>query len=164
MRIAKYIAIAIVALTLPSSASGTGVSTVGTDLSIAHAYWHDARPDLSTACPSVQVVTRPMEPGFNGATMLPGGAIWAETVDGSCLIAVSPEMAATMNTASYEQQMSCDAMVHEYGHILGLPDVATPGIMDGEWQERLVPACQQLVVVEPEVAPAVHHRKRHQRL
>ena len=138
MRTAISTAITLIALALPVSAGAevvTGSPAVQRDLIVSVAYWHTPAP-----CGAIVVEVTALAPaeGANG-TLIPNP--WAETVDGSCLVKLSPEL-WTYEAAN--ESIVCEVMVHEYGHVLGLPDSPEIGEMNQYPEERApIAACTE---------------------
>jgi len=128
------------------AANVTANHTVGSEVSLAQAYWHVETPALAAPCP-VEVFEGPLTAalGQSGA-IEPAADVWAETVDGSCTIVISPEMWRAANRGdTYDTYDTCIAIAHEYGHTLGLPDEVSPAIMNFRWTKasQVDPLCGQ---------------------
>jgi hypothetical protein len=129
-------------------ANVTTEPVVQLDLRLAVSYWKQERPELTTQCPVVEVEQTPLEAGEGApGAIYPANAAWAQTVIGDCLIKISPAMWDAMNEplwivedfAGYTNEWhptgpleACVAIIHEYGHVLGLPDTESPGMMEFE--------------------------------
>lgn len=175
-----------------SETNVTNTPRVQGDLITAYFYWQHERPDLKAACPKgVQAIVTEMRNAANPDGSLPivASGVWAETAINGCTIRVSPSLWEAINdpNSTGKPEEACITFLHEYGHVLGLWDTLTPGIMDQEWSGiGKVPMCEEwrpkLPVVqpapepnepEPEVTitikrpPVKHHRhhrhKRHHR-
>ena len=164
-RLALIAAVFSLALALPVQAGAqnvTGSAIAQSSLAAARTYWQQARPELSTEC-SVQVLVEPMRPA-EGATGVAhaGTEVGAETELYGCTIVLSPATWASPGVV-------CRMLVHEYGHVLGLPDAAT-GIMSpypGDPARRGLAVCGEaapvIEVVEMYAQPTTGepHRRRH---
>jgi hypothetical protein len=116
------------------AANVTANRTVRNELALAKAYWHIEAPALEAPCP-VQVFEGPMTAAAAEAGAIePAADVWAETVDGSCNIVISPNMwRAVQRDDAYDTHNTCITFAHEYGHTLGLPDEPIPAIMNSQW-------------------------------
>lgn len=132
---ASCVLAACVALATPAGVPArdvTDMPIVQRDLGIAVAYWHRVLPGVTHG--PVTVTVGPMLPaeGPNGVMIAPE-FVEAETVAGASVIALSPATwrAMTKPAPWHERingrtprQISVRVIVHEYGHTLGLDDVA----------------------------------------
>jgi hypothetical protein len=140
------LALAIFACGTAHAASVTDSGKITDEIALAQAYWHAESPRLVAHCP-VRVLEHPMSGALgNDDGTVPAANVWAETVDGSCSIVISPAMWDAVNdgdaTDTYD---TCVALAHEYGHVLGLPDEVSPAIMNSNWTTatRNDPLCGQ---------------------
>lgn len=128
------------------AANVTANRTVRNEISLARAYWHIEEPTLAGPCP-VQVFEGPLTAALGQAGAIePASDVWAETVDGSCDIVISPSMWQAANRGdTYDTYNTCIAFAHEYGHTLGLPDEPMPAIMNFKWTKasQVDPLCGQ---------------------
>jgi hypothetical protein len=150
IRLSPVLAAVLVAgLTVCGAAQAANVTTdraVTSEISLAAAYWRVEAPALTAPCP-VQVFEGPLTAALGEAGAIePAADVWAETVDGSCDIVISPDMWRAANRDdAYDIYNTCIAFAHEYGHTLGLPDEASPAIMNFAWTpaSEVDPLCGQ---------------------
>jgi hypothetical protein len=150
IRLSPVLAAVLVAgLTVCGAAQAANVTTdrtVTSEISLAAAYWRVEAPALTAPCP-VQVFEGPLTAALGEAGAIePAADVWAETVDGSCNIVISPDMWRAANRGdAYDTYNTCIAFAHEYGHTLGLPDEASPAIMNFAWTpaSEVDPLCGQ---------------------
>jgi hypothetical protein len=128
------------------AANVTADRSVRDEVSLAQAYWQIEEPTLAAPCP-VQVFEGPLTAALGEAGAIePATDVWAETVDGSCNIVISPSMWQAVHRGdAYDTYNTCIAFAHEYGHTLGLPDAPTPAIMNFKWTKasQVDPLCGQ---------------------
>lgn len=139
----KSLPVALVALALlPASALAgpgdpfTDVSSrpvIAQDLQIAAGYWHE------TECSTVTVLVGPMQAatGENGEVM-PASTVWAETTLGSCTIDLSQ---VAFRSRHGFPRIFCQLIVHEMGHIVGLPDSSSVPMMNETVDYDRAPVC-----------------------
>ena len=132
----------LIAAVLPSVALAgpgdpfTDVSSrpvIAQDLQIAADYWHQ------TPCSTVTVQVGPMAPatGEDGS-VIPSSELWAETALDGCEIDLAPQAWASRHGFA---RLFCDTIVHEYGHIVGLPDSSSVPMMHQTVGRDRDPAC-----------------------
>lgn len=144
----------------PTGPSGnvTYVPQVQLDLALAAAYWQVTEPTVpAPACVPVQVTVQPMvDAQLPDGSMFPASEIGAETVRGTCSIAVAPDEWALSTTGSAGRYSICAIIAHEYGLVLGLPEDYGNDMMNPNWvQGRQDALCAR--VYTP------HHLSRYER-
>jgi hypothetical protein len=139
------------------AANVTANRTVRNELSLAQVYWRIEEPALAAPCP-VQVFEGPLTAAVGQAGAIePASDVWAETVDGSCNIVISQNMWQAANRGdTYDTYNTCIAFAHEYGHTLGLPDEASPAIMNFRWTKasQIDPLCGLYTYGWRKISPA----------
>jgi len=120
----------------------TGDPFVQHDLAAAVHYWHVHAPALTPACAPETVTVGPMMDGYGVANVIISAQhIWAETAVGDCTIALSFDLWHTLHQPNRIMRYdACLAIVHEYGHTLGLPDETSVPMMSG-WSHRHAREC-----------------------
>jgi hypothetical protein len=146
---ASTAALALAAPAQAAAADVTATPMVQRDLRAADDYFDVVTPDAADRCPSVSVFVDPMAAAIgNDGQRVAAGNVWAQTAIGSCTIDLSrsfwgfltrpgfgPNMSATLQTSPNNYRLvpatgrwavayGCAVIVHEYGHVLGLPDTA----------------------------------------
>jgi hypothetical protein len=105
-----------------------GPASASPDLNAAVRTAQSVWPSVAQRCGPVQIVI--------GALSSVNADSSAETYYSSCLVKIAP---ATMSTVSDVQL--CSLMVHEYGHLAGLPDSSDPNSVMYP-QIRPLPVCE----------------------
>ncbi len=100
----------------------TSVPQVQRDLALAVTYWQITSSTLAAPCSPETVTVQTLVPATAAGTIIPANEVGAETMLGSCAIALSPNMWALHTEHRLGRRLLCDILTHEYGHTLGLPD------------------------------------------
>ena len=113
----------------------TRAPVVQRDLQLAGAYWQ-----TWPTC-AVRVVVGPMTTALgNGGVSVAPADVWAETVDGSCLITLSRSLWSVRRA---QPRAFCTVIAHEYGHVLGYPDSAFQPLMNFDLTQNHDPLCKE---------------------
>ena len=106
---------------------------IAQDLQLAAQYWGQA------PCASVQVLVGPMTAATgNNGVVIPASEVAAETALESCTITLAPQ---TFRDRHRFPRFTCELIVHEYGHLLGLPDSSSVPMMNANGAQNRSPVC-----------------------
>ena len=121
---------------VPAVAQAQDVSSrpmIAQDLQFAAQYWG------KTPCASVSVLVGPMQDATgNDGVVIPASEIAAETALESCTITLSP---VTFSQRHQHPRWFCQLIVHEDGHLLGLPDSSSTPMMNMNVGSDRNPVC-----------------------
>lgn len=93
--------------------------TFGAALAVAVAFWSAHGIDRAPACGVVNPLPMTQEQLESGAAAVPTGTmVWATADAQRCAIDLGPDMRELRKEADPDY---CKIVVHEYGHLLGLP-------------------------------------------
>jgi hypothetical protein len=119
------------------------------DLQLAVAYWATTPAGYVSslgyptpaACPTMRVQVGQMSAASgNDGVALAASGVAAETGLGSCVITISPAM---WKYAAAQRTVLCTILTHEYGHTLGLPDLAGVPMMNANPADNTQPLCRR---------------------
>ena len=125
----------LVALAVPASAlmDVSSRPVIAQDLQLAAQYWGRA------PCASVSVLVGPMQDATgNDGVVIPASELAAETALESCTITLAP---STFRERHRRPRFTCDLIVHEWGHLLGLPDSSAAPMLNDDVTLDHNPAC-----------------------
>lgn len=118
----------------------TNTPIVQQDLYLASEYNWGAIPDTTPLdCPDgpqVDIGLIGQATGDEGPMSL--SATWAEAVVGSCTIYIAPRIWRWRHQMPF---LFCLMITHEYGHLVGLPDILNSPIMDTLLNKDRDPLC-----------------------